>query len=57
MRVIIEQKQNGLYLSAKTENGNYSQYYTTTKPNSRLFVNNEAEAIQRFIRFYSQFGA
>lgn len=46
---------DGIYLSAKTDNGNYGQHYNTfdkTKPN---FAVDTGMAMEKFIAYYNQF--
>ena len=48
-------KQDGVYLSAKTERGNYGQFYNTVHPDRANYMPNIETAKQRFINFYNQF--
>ena len=46
---------DGVYLSAKTENGNYGQHYNTFDKTTPNFAIDLDAAKQRFMDFYNRF--
>ncbi len=51
----VETKKDGIYLSTKTNKGDYGQFYNTIHPDRNNFVANSYLAKQRFMAFYDKF--
>ncbi len=54
-KIKITARKDGIYLSAKTDKGDYGQFYNTIHPDRNNFVANKYLAMQRFMAFYNQF--
>lgn len=53
--VAVRYTTDGVYLSAKTKNGDYGQHYNTFNKAKSNFVIDVDAAKERFIMFYNQF--
>ncbi|KKN21088.1 hypothetical protein LCGC14_0929140 [marine sediment metagenome] len=53
--IAVKYTTDGVYLSAKTDKGDYGQHYNTFDKTKSSFMPDTDTAIERFVAFYNQF--